>query len=79
MRALTALALYGDIQMDTGMRLLEGAIFYTKGQTCDEFWDVEADEKFEVCTHGPAYLNAFPGAYIHVAIVECLIIDTLNK
>ena len=30
------------------MRLLQGAIFYTKGQTCDDFWDVEADEKFEV-------------------------------
>ena len=30
------------------MRLLQGAIFYTPGQTSDEFWDVEADEKFEV-------------------------------
>ena len=30
------------------MRLLQGAIFYTKGQTCNDFWDVEADKKFEV-------------------------------
>jgi diketogulonate reductase-like aldo/keto reductase len=35
-------------EVDKGMRLLQGAIFYTKGQTCDEFWDVESDEKFEV-------------------------------
>ena len=33
------------------MRLLQGAIFYTPGQTSDEFWDVEADEKFEVDSH----------------------------
>ena len=30
------------------MRLLQGALFYTPEQTSDEFWDVEADEKFEV-------------------------------
>ena len=30
------------------MRLLKGDIFYTNGQTLEEFWDVEADKKFEV-------------------------------
>ena len=35
-------------QVDKDMRLLQGAIFYTPGQTSDEFWDVEADKKFEV-------------------------------
>jgi aldehyde reductase len=35
-------------EVDKGMRLLQGAIFYAPGQTSDEFWDVEADRKFEV-------------------------------
>ena len=35
-------------QVEKGMRLLLGAIFCTTGQTLDEFWDVEADKKFEV-------------------------------
>ena len=30
------------------MRLLQGDLFYTPGETSDEFWDTEADEKFEV-------------------------------